>query len=152
MKKLMSAVMAVVICGAAMLASGCGPGADETVKGYLDAQQAYDSEKAVAVLCEEDQAEARETMKSKLEKDKAAGNKLVSYEIISVESDSDEAIVKVNVTRTRNGKEKVREEMYYLKKEDGGWRVDKGMDDLLNTDYEAELEESWNTESEVSEE
>jgi len=77
------------------------------------------------------------------EKNKAAGNKVVSYEITETERDTSHAVVKVSVTRTRNGKEKVYEEVYWLEKESDGWRIDKGMADFFNADPL----EDWNTET-----
>lgn len=131
MKRFKTLMLGVLVLFGAVLAVGCGSGADAAVTKYLEAQKACDLEAQVKLMREKDQTEAREALKAAIEADKAAGNELKSYEIVSSERDSSNALVKVKVTRKKDGKEVSGEEQYVLDKENGEWRINKSMTDIL---------------------
>lgn len=131
MKLFKTSILAVLVLCGAVLAVGCGSGADEAVTKYLEAQKARDVDAQVKLMREKDQAEAKESVKAAMEADKEAGNELKAFEIVKSESDSSNALIKVKVTRKKDGKEVSGEEQYVLDKENGEWRINKGMTDIL---------------------
>ena len=131
MKLFRASIVSVLVLVGAVVAVGCGSGADEAVNKYLEAQKAGDLEAQVKLMRDKDQADAKEALKASMEADKAAGNELKSYEITSSESDSSNALIKVKVTRKKDGKEVSGEEQYVLDKENGEWRINKNMTDIL---------------------
>lgn len=131
MKTIKTTILAVLVMLGGMVATGCGNAAAETVTQYLEAQKAADAEAQVKLMRASDQEDARESLKTAIEADKAAGNSLKSFEIISTESDSSNALIKVKVVRVKEGKEVTGEEQYVLDKEDGNWRINKNMTDIL---------------------
>ena len=131
MKLFKTSILAVLVLCGAVLAVGCGSGADEAVTKYLETQKARDVDAQVKLMREKDQAEAKESVKAAMEADKEAGNELKAFEIVKSESDSSNALIKVKVTRKKDGKEVSGEEQYVLDKENGEWRINKGMTDIL---------------------
>ena len=105
MKLFKTSILAVLVLCGAVLAVGCGSGADEAVTKYLEAQKARDVDAQVKLMREKDQAEAKESVKAAMEADKEAGNELKAFEIVKSESDSSNALIKVKVTRKKDGKE-----------------------------------------------
>lgn len=131
MKTIQATILAVLMMMGAVVATGCGNAAAETVTQYLEAQKAADAEAQVKLMRAGDQEDARKEVAAAIEADKAAGNSLKSFEIIETETDSANALIKVKVVRVKEGKEVTGEEQYVLDKEDGKWRINKNMTDIL---------------------
>ncbi|CAG0931982.1 hypothetical protein PLCT1_01942 [Planctomycetaceae bacterium] len=131
MKLFKTSILAVLVLVGAAFSIGCGNAAEETVTKYLEAQKAADADAQVKLMREKDQAEAKEAVKAAIAADKEAGNELKSFEITSSESDSSNALIKVKVTRKKDGKEVSGEEQYVLDKENGEWRINRNMTEIL---------------------
>jgi hypothetical protein len=131
MNRFKTSILAVLVLFGAVLTVGCGNKAEETVTKYLEAQKSNDADAQVKLMREKDQAEAKEAVKAAIAADKEAGNELKSFEIIKSETDSSNALIKVKVTRKKDGKVVTGEEQYVLDKESGEWRINKGMTDIL---------------------
>lgn len=131
MKTIKATILALLVMVGAVTATGCGNAAAETVTQYLEAQKAADAEAQVKLMRAGDQEDARKEVAAAIEADKAAGNSLKSFEILETETDSSNALIKVKVVRVKEGKEVTGEEQYVLDKEDGKWRINKNMTDIL---------------------
>ena len=131
MKTIKATILALLVMVGAVTATGCGNAAAETVTQYLEAQKAADAKAQVKLMRAGDQEDARKEVAAAIEADKAAGNSLKSFEILETETDSSNALIKVKVVRVKEGKEVTGEEQYVLDKEDGKWRINKNMTDIL---------------------
>ena len=76
MKLFKTSILAVLVLCGAVLAVGCGSGADEAVTKYLEAQKARDVDAQVKLMREKDQAEAKESVKAAMRRPTRAGRSM----------------------------------------------------------------------------